>query len=85
MSTYNQNPSYSWCARSQISDCWEPDTECATVCQKKCQRNCTEHKPGYLHAATQWTHTATATTTPLHLTHMNVTTNVNGMSLYHFM
>lgn len=45
-------------------------------------RNCTEHKPGYLHAATQWTHTATAT--PLQLTHMNVMTNVNGMSLYDF-
>lgn len=44
------------------------------------RRNCTEHKPGYLHAATQWTHIATATATPLHLTHMNVTTNVNGMS-----
>lgn len=25
-------------------------------------RNCTEHKPGYLHAATQWTHTATTAT-----------------------
>lgn len=46
------------------------------------RRDCTEHKPGYLHAATQWTHTATATL--LHLTHMNVTTNVNGMSLYDF-
>ena len=43
-------------------------------------RHCTEHKPGYLHAATQWTHTATAA--PLH--HMNVMTNVNGTSLYDF-
>lgn len=43
-------------------------------------------QPGNLRAATQWTHTATATATatPLHLTHMNVTTNVNGMSLYDF-
>lgn len=46
------------------------------------RRKCTEHKPGYLHAATQRTSTATAT--PLLLTHMNVTTNVNGMYLYDF-
>lgn len=46
------------------------------------RRNCTEHKPGYLHAATQRTHNATAT--PLQLTHMNVMTNVNGKALYYF-
>lgn len=44
------------------------------------RRTCTEHKPGYLHAASQWAHTATAT--PLQPPHTNVTTNVNGMYLY---
>lgn len=44
------------------------------------RRNCTEHKPGYLHAASQWAHAATAT--PLQPPHMNVTTNVSGMYLY---
>lgn len=84
MYTYNQNPSYGWCARSQISEQLEATHRMCysmSVLQPSTlRRNCTEHNPGYLHAATQWTHTATAT--PLQLTHMNVTTNVNGMYLY---
>lgn len=83
MCTYNQNPSYGWCARSQIS---EPSRGRRRMCHSMSvlqpstlRRNCTEHKPGYLHAAPQWTHTATAT--PLQLTHMNVLTNVNGTYL----
>lgn len=42
---------------------WGPDTECATVRQfysPQTEEKCTEHKPGSLHAATQWTHPATA-------------------------
>lgn len=61
----------------------EPDTECPTVCQlhspQQLRTTCTEHKPGYLHAATQWAPSATAT--PLQLNHANVTTNVNGTYL----
>lgn len=86
MSTYNQNPSYSRCARGQTS---EQSGARRRVCYSMSvlqpstlRRNCTEHKPAYLHAATQWTDTATAT--PLQPTHMNVTTNVNGMYLYDF-
>lgn len=56
---------------------------CHTVCQlhspQQLRTLCTEHKPGYLHAATQWAHSATAT--PLQLIHANVTTNVNGTCL----
>lgn len=89
MSTYNQSPCYTVGAQQaksdqRLSDGSQTQNELQYVSFTTLntdEKNCTEHKPGHLHAATQWTHAATATPPP---THTNVTTNVNGMSLYDF-
>lgn len=39
---------------------FERETENVLQCAAALRRNCTEHDPGYLHAATRWTHAAAA-------------------------
>lgn len=84
MYTYNQSPILWWvCEKPNPSGAGRRMCHSMSVLlPSTLRRTCTEHKPGHLHAATRWTHTATAT--PLQPTHTNVMTNVNGMYLCDF-
>lgn len=41
----------------------------SSLCPQPLWTTCTEHKPGYLDAATQWAHSATATLVQLSISH----------------
>lgn len=71
-----QNPVSLLVARGvEPANVMEQHSECAmqyvssSLCPQPLWTTCTEHKPGYLDAATQWAHSATATPVQLSISH----------------